>query len=125
MKRLALLATAVVALNLVVASAHGLSHSQAHVPLQAWQLALVQLTVYAVSILAAVLYRTPRRRLGAVLAGTMLASLLFGLYFHFVADTSDHVSLRANSAAGVLFVVTALFLVPAESLGFWFGVWSC
>ena len=90
-------------------------------------MAFVQLTVYALPVLAAALYWTPLRRAGAaVLAATMVASLLFGLYFHFVADTADHVARREHSMSGLLFIVTAALLVPAEALGAWFGMrsWS-
>jgi len=125
MNRTALLATTVVALNLAIATAHGLTHSHTHVPLEPWQMAFVQVTVYALPILAAILYWTPLRRAGAaLLAATMLASLLFGLYFHFVADTSDHVAHRDHSTAGVLFIGTAVLLVPAEALGVWYGAWT-
>jgi hypothetical protein len=125
MNRTALLAAAVVALNLGIAAVHGLSHSHAGVPLEPWQTAFVRVAVVALPVLAAVLYWTPLRRAGAgLLAAAMLASLLFGLYFHFVADTPDHVSHRDASAAGVLFLATAVLLVPAEALGVWFGVWS-
>ena len=125
MNRTALQATAVVALNLAVATAHGLSHSHAQVPLEPWQTAFVAVTVYALPVLAAILYWTPLRRAGAVLlAATMLASMLFGLYFHFVADTPDHVSHRDSGGAGMLFTVTAVLLVPAEALGAWFVAWT-
>lgn len=125
MNRIPLLAAAVVALNLAVAAVHGLSHAHAEVLLEPWQMAFVQVTVFALPVLAAILYWTPFRRPGAlVLAATMLASLVFGLYFHFVADTSDHVSHRDSTGPGLLFVVTAVLLVPAEALGAWFGGWS-
>src|SRR5262245_55833061 len=125
MNRIPLMATAVVALNIVVATIHGLSHSHAEVLLEPWQMAFVVLTVYALPILAVVLYWAPTRRTGAaLLAATMLASLLFGLYFHFVADTPDHVSHRDSTGTGALFVVTAVLLVPAEALGVWFGIWG-
>lgn len=127
MNRIAWFATAVVALNLVIATIHGLAHSHAQVGLEPWQLAFVQVTVYALPILAAILYWTPQRRVGAaLLAATMLAALLFGIYFHFIAETTDHVAYRDASGAGMLFIVTAVLLVPAEGFGVWFGArtWS-
>jgi hypothetical protein len=125
MNRMALAATAVVALNLAVAIVHGLSHARADVPLEPWQMAFVQVTVFALPLLSAVLYWTPLRRLAAaLLASTMLASLLFGVWFHFIADTPDHVSHRSADGPGTLFVVTAALLVPAEMLGAAFGAWS-
>src|SRR5258708_771537 len=108
MNRIAFAATAVVALNLVVATVHGLSHSHAEVPLGPWQMAFVQVTVYALPLLAGALYWSPLRQAGALLlAATMLASLLFGVFFHFVAETADHVAHRDGGGAGMLFIVTA------------------
>lgn len=125
MNRYALLATAVVAFNLIVATLHGLTHAHAEVPLEPLQAVFVQTTVYALPLLAVLLFWTPLRRAGAaLLALSMLAALLFGLYFHFVADTYDHVSHRDGTGIGVAFVLTAVLLIPAEAAGAWFGAWS-
>jgi hypothetical protein len=125
MNRIALAASAVVALNLLVATAHGLSHAEAGVPLESWQHTFVLVVVYAFPILAAVLYWTSWRRVGAVLLiVAMLAGTVFGIYFHFVADTVDHVAHRSSDGSGTLFVVTAGLLVPAGLLGAGFGGWS-
>ena len=116
MNRTAVVATAVILLNLLVATAHGWTHSEAHVPLEPWQRTFVQIAVYALPVLAAVLYWTPFRRAAAVLlTGSMLAALAFGVVYHFVADTVDHVAHRSPGES--LFVVTAVLLVPAEALG--------
>ena len=61
MNRMAVAATAVVLLNLLIATIHGLSHVHAGVPLEPWQHAFVQVTVYAIPLLSAVLYWTPPR----------------------------------------------------------------
>jgi hypothetical protein len=125
MNRIALAATVVVILNLLVATAHGLSHAEAGVPLEPWQHAFVRVVVYASPILAAMLYWTTWRRFGVVLLiVAMLAGTVFGIYFHFVADTIDHVAQRSSDGSGTLFVVTAVLLVPANALGAAFGVWS-
>jgi hypothetical protein len=127
MNRTALAATAVVALNLVVATVHGASHGRAEVPLEPWQHAFVLVVVYALPVLAAVLYWTPLRRPAAVVLGaSMLAGTVFGVYFHFGADTVDHVSHRSPGGDGTLFVVSAILLVPAGVLGTVFaaGSWN-
>jgi hypothetical protein len=81
--------------------------------------------VYAGPVLAAVLYWTPFRRLAAaLLAASMAAALVFGIYFHFVAESPDHVSHRLSDGGGMLFVVTAVLLIPAEAVGTVFAIWS-
>jgi hypothetical protein len=125
MNRMAVAATAIVFLNLLIATIHGLSHVHAEVPLEPWQHDFVLVTVYAIPLLSAVLCWTPLRQLAAALLGSsMLAGLLFGVYYHFVADTADHVSHRSSDGSGTLFVATALLLIPAEALGTSFGAWS-
>src|SRR5262245_41992637 len=108
MNRLAWAAAAVVIFNLVVNSLHGASHERTHVGLTAWQLAFVVTTVYVLPIAAAALYWTPLRQTGAMLlAASLVAAVLFGVYFHFIADTSDHVSHQHADADGRMFVATA------------------
>lgn len=125
MNRTAIAATAIVALNLAIATAHGRSHAEAHVPLEPWQHTFVLAAVCAVPVLAAVLYWTPLRKLAAALLGSsMLAATVFGVYFHFVADTVDHVSHRSHDDAGTVFTVTAALLVPAGLVGTAFAAWS-
>ena len=125
MNRTAGAATAVVLGNLLIATAHGLSHARAGVPLEPWQHAFVLAAVYALPLLAAALYWTPLRRpAAALLAGSMLAGTAFGVYYHFVADSADHVAHRSADGGGVLFAVTAGLLVPAGALGAGFGAWS-
>jgi hypothetical protein len=52
MKRIAIFfATMIVVLNLVVATFHGMTHSESHVPLDSWQVWFVQITVYAIPLL--------------------------------------------------------------------------
>ena len=118
MNRVAVAAGVVVLLNLLVATAHGLSHARSGVPLEPWQMALILVAVYAPPLLSAVLYWTRLRRFAAaLLAGSMAAGTAFGVYYHFVADTVDHVAHRTSDEGGALFVATAtLFWTPAGLL---------
>jgi hypothetical protein len=114
--------TAAAALNLLANAAHGISHWRAAVPLASWQVAFIVMVACLVPAMAATRYWTPDRRAGAVtLAGSMLTALLFDLYYHFIADTPDHVSYRRTDLDGVLFVSTAALLVLAELTDI--GVW--
>ncbi len=54
----------------------------------------------------------------------MIGSLGFGVYFHFIAVSNDHVSHLPEGDARGLFVVTAVLLVVVEAAGAAFGGWS-
>jgi hypothetical protein len=124
-RRIAVTATAIVLLNLMVAQVHGLSHVWSAVMLEPWQRTFIIAVVCAAPLLAAVLYWTRLRRTAAVLlTAAMLAGMVFGVYFHFVADSTDHVAHRPHDASGALFVGTAALLVPTALLGVAFGAWS-
>lgn len=125
MNRLALAATVIVLLNLVVNTLHGQSHDELQVLLAPWQWIYVVTTIFVLPIVAVVLYWTPLRRTGAMLLCiSMLLAVGFGIYYHFIADTFDHVSYRADDMAGHWFVVTAILLVPFGLAAAMFGAWS-
>ena len=56
----------------------------------------------------------------ALLLGSMLGSFVFGLYYHFVADTIDHVAHVARLEPAfwsMMFRATAYLLLVSEALG--------
>ena len=64
-----------------------------------------------------------RRQLGfGLLAASMFASLLFGLYHHFLAEGVDHVHSPPPGAWWQIFVITAYGLLITEALGTWMGM---
>jgi hypothetical protein len=52
----------------------------------------------------------------------MAGSLIFGLYFHFVHESFDHVSHREHDLWGITFTATAVLLAVVEALGCWIGI---
>ncbi len=52
----------------------------------------------------------------------MLASLLFGLYYHFVAEGADHVHSQPAGSWGTTFIFTAYGLMITEAIGTWVGL---
>jgi hypothetical protein len=54
----------------------------------------------------------------------MAGSLIFGLYYHYVALSADHVSQLPLGAAQGLFRLTALLLVAAETFGLVVGLFG-
>jgi len=125
MNRLAIAATIIVLLNLVINFLHGQSHDELQVLLAPWQMVYVVTTIFVVPVVAAVLFLTPFRRTGALLlCVSMLLAVGFGIYHHFIADTPDHVSYRADDMAGHWFVTTAILLIPFGLVAAAFGAWS-
>jgi len=125
MKHASLIATAIVLVRQLVAMLHGNAHEQLGVGLSPWQNAFVYTIIVAAPIVAAILYWTRYAAAGALLLGiSMLAGMLFGIYFHFIAVSPDHIShLPAGDAQG-FFIATAMLLVPVELVGTGFGFWS-
>ncbi|MEX0977990.1 MAG: hypothetical protein WDZ48_04015 [Pirellulales bacterium] len=125
MNRIALVATAIIVVRQVVAQLHGMAHEELGVGLAAWQWAYVYIVIAAAPLVALVLYWTRFARFGALLLGvSMLAGMLFGIYYHFIAISPDNVGhLPAGHGQG-FFVATAILLVPLEIIGTAFGFWS-
>lgn len=125
MKRLAAAATAIVIVRQFVAQLHGMAHQEVGVGLATWQWVYVYSVIVVAPILAAVLYWTPLVRTGAMLlAVSMLAGMLFGVYFHFIAISPDNVGHLPGEHGHGFFIATAILLVPIELVGTAFGVWS-
>ncbi|HEX4921625.1 MAG TPA: hypothetical protein VFV92_12905, partial [Candidatus Bathyarchaeia archaeon] len=91
MSRAASYATAIVVAHLLVNIAHGLAHSELSVGLPPSGSVFVILVVLILPLVAMTLVWTVQKRLGLILLSlSMLASLLFGLYHHFLVTSPDH-----------------------------------
>jgi hypothetical protein len=89
------------------------------------QQAFVAAVISAAPVAAAVLLWTRWRRTGAVLlSGSMAGSLAFGVFYHFVEVSPDHVSEVSAGGWGTVFRATALLLALTEALGCWAGAWA-
>ena len=112
-----------VLVHLLITVAHGASHRVLQVGLTASGNAFVGLVIVITPLLATWLAWGPRRRLGfGLLAASMLAALLFGLYHHFLVEGADHVHSQPPGAWGQVFAVSAYGLLITEALGTWLGV---
>lgn len=116
-------AALVVVLHLVANAAHGLPHAEAPVPLAAWQWAFVYVVVLLAPVVAlGVLWRGRPRAGAGLLAASMTASLVFGLYFHFGVPNPDHVdAVRAGPWRGT-FRATAVLIALMDAIGAFVGV---
>jgi Na+(H+)/acetate symporter ActP len=125
MNRIALGATILIVVRQVVAQLHGMAHDELGVGLAPWQWAFVYTVIAAAPILALVLYWTRYAAAGAMLLGvSMLAGMLFGIYYHFIAVSPDNVAHLPEGHGQGFFIATAVLLVPIEIAGTLYGFWS-
>jgi hypothetical protein len=116
-------ATAIVVAHLLVNIVHGLAHRELRVGLAPLDSIFVIVVVLIFPLIAWALLWTPEKRLGLILLSLALfASLLFGLYHHFLAVSPDHVHWQPPNAWGTTFVLTAYLLLITEAVGTYVGV---
>jgi hypothetical protein len=117
------LCTIAVLAHLLVSFVHGYAHTELGVGLSAWQNGYVLIVITLAPLVALSLIWTRHRRVGFVLLiASMVGSLAFGAYYHYVAISPDHVShLPAGDTQG-LFRVTAGLLLATELFGAIVGV---
>jgi hypothetical protein len=113
----------IVLVHLAVVLLHGAGHRQLGVDLELWQNIFVWIVIVIGPLVALAIINLPgqRRKGFCLLLVTMAGSLLFGVYFHFVGESFDHVSHREHDAWGSTFTVTAMLLALVEGLGCWIG----
>jgi len=118
MLRLKIAGTVAVLVHLVVMVLHGQAHDKLSVGLNAWQNIYV-LTVIAIApLIALLLLWTRYARLGLlVLFVSMAGSLIFGVLYHFIVVSPDHVSHLPPGDAQGLFRMTAVLLMLTELFG--------
>ncbi|WP_458206890.1 hypothetical protein [Haladaptatus sp. NG-SE-30] len=125
MTRKSTVAVAGVALGvyLLVNLAHGVPHVAAPVPLTQFQSAFVGFVVTLAPVVGFVLLWRGRERLGsAVFTLSMAASLVFGVYFHFLVSNPDNI----HAVVGpweLPFFLTAVLVAVAGVGGVVVGVW--
>ena len=112
-----------VGLHTAASAAHGVPHAVIPVPLAPWQWAFVYGVIVLAPLVALGLLWRGREAAGAtLLAVSMAASLAFGVYFHFVAPTPDHVGAVPAGPWRGPFRVTALLVAVTDAVGALVGV---
>jgi len=110
--------TVVVLAHLIVNILHGQAHTNLGVGLSNWQ----QIFVIAVILLAPLVAlafsftRYARAALWLLLV-SMLGALIFGLCYHYIIISPDHVSHLPAGDARSMFQITAVLLLVTEALG--------
>ncbi|WP_423743324.1 hypothetical protein V5735_09625 (plasmid) [Haladaptatus sp. SPP-AMP-3] len=109
---------------LVVNLAHGVPHVAVPVPLTPFQSTFVVLIVTLAPVVGFVLLWRGAERIGsAVFATSMVASLVFGVYYHFIVSNPDNVH-AVNGPWQSAFVTSAALVAIADAAGVAIGAWS-
>ena len=112
----------VVIFHLIVATVHGVAHQKLGVNLSFLQKLFVISVISTAPIIAMILLPTRAFRAGAaLLVFSMTGSLLFGILYHFVIHSDDHVLHLPTSPWKLPFQITAVLLAVTELLGLWIG----
>jgi hypothetical protein len=123
MKRTAIYGSSIVLAHLLVTIVHGSAHSRLHIELSAAERLFVIVVIIVSPLVAGVVLWTSRQRTGLwLLTFSMAASLLFGLYKHFVARGQDRVGEQLPGEWATVFATTAYLLLLSEALGTYIGV---
>lgn len=124
-RSIVLMSTVAVLAHLVVSVVHGRSHEALAVGLSTWQNLYVMTVIVIAPLIAMLLSWTRLVRLGLMLLViSMAGSLIFGVVYHYIVISPDHVShLPPGDAQGV-FRMTALLLVLTELFGLAVGLWG-
>ena len=124
-RKIALLSTVSVVAHLVVSIVHGRAHERLSVGLSNWQNIYVLTVIVIAPPIAMVLIWTRLARPGLLLLViSMAGSLIFGVAYHYVVISPDHVSHIPLGDAQGLFRTTALLLVLTELFGVAVGLWG-
>ena len=124
-RSIVLLSTVSVLAHLMVSIVHGRAHEHLAVGLSNWQKIYVLTVIVIAPLMAMLLIWTRLARPGlALLAISMAGSLIFGVAYHYVVISPDHVSHIPPGDAQGLFRTTALLLVLTELFGVVVGLWG-
>jgi len=93
--------TAIFVAHLLVNIAHGLAHRELRVGLDPPASIFVPVVVLVSPLLAMALVWTTKKRIGHILLSlSMFGSLLFRLYYHFLAVSPDHIHSQPSGGMG-------------------------
>lgn len=120
MRTLKQIALAVVAIHFVVVVLHSIAHQLLSVNASPAQLAFIIPVIVLAPVVAGVMLPKFARFGTVLLTASMIGSLVFGVYYHFIAATIDHVSHVAQLEPhfwSQMFLATSYLLAISELLG--------
>lgn len=115
-----------VLIHLIVSTLHGAAHRTLGIGLSPLQKIFVLLVIGIAPVVSAFLIMRNSTRIGAlVLILSMLGSLVFGAWNHYVVDSADNVqqvAMMPDHASGSIFRITAHLLAILEFVGTIIGI---
>ena len=116
-KSLERLGMIMVALHFLVSAVHGAAHLNLHIDLKSWQQAYVLVVITVLPLVSGFLLWRRMRGGFLLLLLSMLGSLMFGGFYHFIAAGTDNVSELGSHAWSLPFQLTAVLLALTEAAG--------
>ena len=117
---LVLMSLGLVGFHLLTGVVHSVAHEVLSVKATAAQLAFIIPVIFIAPLVAGFMLLKFRKAGAALLLASMVGSFVFGLYYHFVAETIDHVAHVARLEPALwsaAFRVTAYLLAASEVAG--------
>jgi hypothetical protein len=120
MSTLKKIALAVVAMHFVVVVLHSIAHQSLSVNASPAQLAFIFPVIIIAPVVAGVMLPKFEKFGTVLLTASMIGSFVFGVYYHFIAETIDHVAHVAQLEPhfwSQMFLATSYLLAISELLG--------
>lgn len=108
---------AIIGLHLLVGMVHSFAHSALEIYMASWQNAYILIVITVLPLAAAFLLWRRSRPAFLLLLISMLGSLIFGGYYHFVASGPDNVRELGHHAWTLPFQLSAVMLALLEATG--------
>jgi hypothetical protein len=110
-------ALVLILIHLVVSTLHGWAHQAAMVKLNTFGYVYVAIVITLAPLVAAVFLLARKQKTGALLLVlSMFGSLVFGVWYHFLSNTSDNV-MQVHGPWHSTFLLTAIALAVVELAG--------
>ena len=113
-----------VAVHFLISLVHGTAHSRLHIDMNRWQTVYILLVITLLPLISGFLIWRSARGGFFLLAISMMGSLIFGGYYHFIAAGADNVASLGAHAWAQPFQLTAVLLAITESVGVLTGLFG-
>jgi hypothetical protein len=108
----------IVGVHFLISLVHGFAHARLHIDMKGWESVYILVVITVLPIISAILLWRIRTTSGfLLLLASMLGSLVFGGYYHFIAAGADNVSSLGLHSWARPFQVTAVLLAITEAAG--------